>query len=159
MRAKDLARNIRKGETLFPLFLFLLVGVVFVNSLQAPPRPMLLPRAIQLLLLLLLAVQIARSLLAKSSGAEPSAQQRREARRADLKMVITFIVMLLIPLSVYLIGFLVTGCLYVAVTILYWGGRKIRDLVIAEAILVALIYGVFQRLLLISFPAGILFGG
>ncbi len=159
MRAKDLARNIRKGETLFPLFLFVLVGVLLYDSLHAPPRPMLLPKAIQALLLVLLAVQIVRSLLAKNAGSEPAGEARRAVRKENLKMLVTFIGMMLIPFCVYLIGFLPTGCVYVALTVIFWGGKRIRDMIIAEAILVALIYGVFQRLLSISFPAGLLFGG
>lgn len=159
MRVKDLPRNLRKGETLFPLFLFVVVGVLFYDSLQAPPRPMLLPRAVQFVLLVLLAFQTGRSLLAPSREVQATPEQHAAGRKESRKMLVTFIGMLLIPVAVHLVGFLLTGAVYVVLTIVFWGGRRIRDIVIAEAILLALLYGVFQRLLSIPLPAGILFGG
>jgi hypothetical protein len=74
-------------------------------------------------------------------------------------MVITFAGMLLIPFASYVIGFTLTGCLYVLLTILYWGGSKIQHIIIAELFLLALIYFVFEGILGVSFPVGMLFGG
>ena len=159
MSYRDLAKNLRRGETIFPLVLFIIVGIFFFDSLQAPPRPMLLPKAVQFIVLALLAVQIVTTLLAKPDARGAGAEEKRAARRERLKMLVTFAGMMLIPFSAMLIGFLLTGCLYVLLTILYWGGSRIRDILLAEAIVIALIYGVFEKVLEIPFPPGLLFGG
>jgi hypothetical protein len=137
MSANDLARNIRKGETLFVLGLLVLVGVLFADSLGAPPRPMLLPKTVQ---------------------KEKTEEERIAARKVKRKMIISFIGMLAVPFASYLIGFILSGCLYVLLTILFWGGSKISHIIIAEVFLIALMYGVFTKILDISFPVGILFG-
>jgi hypothetical protein len=159
MSAAKLSKNLSKGETLFPIALFIIVGMFFYDSLNAPPRPMLLPRTVQFIVLALLAVQIVKTILAEPVGKNQTMEERTAARRERLKMLVTFAGMMLIPFLAILIGFLFTGCLYVLLTILYWGGSRIRDIVIAEAIVIALIYGVFEVLLQIPFPAGLLFGG
>ena len=159
MFARDLARNIRKGETLFPLGLFCFVAILFYDTLQAPPRPMLLPKAVQFIMLVMLAIQFLKCLLAKPAETERTEEERAAKRKVTIKLTVTFIGMMLIPFASYVIGFVLTGCLYVLLTILYWGGSKLRHIIIAEVCLLALIYGVFQGILDISFPAGMIFGG
>ena len=136
-----------------------LVGVLFVDSLNAPPRPMLLPKAVQFFLLVMLSIQFLKCLLAKTIEKEKTAEERIAARKVNRKMLISFIGMLSVPFASYVIGFILSGCLYVLLTILFWGGSKIIHIIIAEVFLVALMYGVFTRILDISFPVGILFGG
>jgi hypothetical protein len=159
MSTHDLARNFRKGETLFVLVLLMLVGVLFVDSLSAPPRPMLLPKAVQFFLLVMLSIQFFKLLLTKTVEKEKTEEERIAARKMTRKMVISFIGMLAVPFASYLIGFILSGCLYVLLTILFWGGSKVSHIIIAEVFLVGLMYGIFTMILDISFPVGILFGG
>lgn len=159
MSTNDLTRNFRKGETLFVLGLLVLVGVLFADSLNAPPRPMLLPKAVQFFLLVMLSIQFFKLLLTKTVEKEKSEAERIAASKVTKKMIISFIGMMAVPLASYLIGFILSGCLYVLLTILFWGGSKISHIIIAEVFLVALMYGVFTMILDISFPLGILFGG
>jgi hypothetical protein len=159
MSANDLARNIRKGETLFVLGLLVLVGVLFADSLGAPPRPMLLPKTVQFILLVLLSIQFFKLLLTKTVEKEKTEEERIAARKVKRKMIISFIGMLAVPFASYLIGFILSGCLYVLLTILFWGGSKVSHIIIAEVFLVGLMYGIFTMILDISFPVGILFGG
>ncbi len=159
MSANDISKNFRKGEALFVLGLLVLVGVLFYDSLSAPPRPMLLPKAVQFFLLVMLSIQFLKCLLAKTVEEERSEEELAAARKVKWKMVISFIGMLSIPFASYLIGFMLSGCLYVLLTILFWGGSKISHIIIAEVFLISLMYGVFTMIMDISFPVGILFGG
>lgn len=159
MSAKDLAKNLRKGETLLPFGLFLMVSFIFYDSLQAPSRPMLLPKMVQSILLIMLAIQFLKCLLAKPADPGKTAAERAASRKMAIKMSVTFTGMLLIPFASYVIGFTLTGCLYVLLTILYWGGSKVRYILIAELFLLALIYFVFEGILDIRFPVGMLFEG
>ena len=120
---------------------------------------MLLPKAVQFIMLVMLAIQFLKCLLAKPAETERTEGERAAKRKVTIKLTVTFIGMMLIPFASYVIGFVLTGCLYVLLTILYWGGSKLRHIIIAEVCLLALIYGVFQGILDISFPAGMIFGG
>ena len=159
MQERDIRANFLRGETLFPLFMILFIGVLFYDALQAPPRPMILPRSVQLIVLVLLFVQFFKSLLAKRPPVAKSAEEGAVEGKIKWKLFVTFVGMILIPFASYLIGYIPTCCIYVLLTILYWGGSKIHHIIIAEVLVVGLIYGVFVKILDVIFPVGWLFGG
>ncbi len=159
MSARGILRNLKRGETLFPIFLLIVVIIFFVDSMKSLPRPMFLPRMVQGFVLVMLAIQVLKCLMATPLEDTRTVGEKASARRESVKMLITFIGMALIPVFAWLIGFLLTGCIYVLLTILYWGGSRKRDIVISEIIVIALIWGVFQNILAIDFPVGILLKG
>jgi hypothetical protein len=159
MSAREILKNLKRGETLFPIFLLVVVSIFFVDSMKSLPRPMFLPRMVQGFVLVMLTIQVVKCLLAKPTEDTRTDSEKTSARRESVKMLITFIGMVLIPIFAWLIGFLLTGCIYVLLTILYWGGSRKRDIIISEIIVIALIWGVFQNILMIDFPVGILLKG
>jgi hypothetical protein len=146
-------------ETVFLLVLALITGVLLNDSLHSPPRPRILPMTVQIIVLAFLLYQIIKKLLKPSEVQVETEHGQSPTNREDKKMLATFLTLLIFPCFTWLIGFVLASFFLVLALGWFWGQRSLLNFALAEALVIGLLYGVFQRVLDVPFPAGLLFGG
>jgi len=133
--------------------------VLLNDSLNSPPRPRILPMTVQIIVLVFLLYQIIKKLLKPSRVQVQTERSESPANKEYKKMTATFLLLLISPCFTWLIGFVSTSFFLVLALGWFWGQRSLLNFALAEAFVVGLLYGVFQRVLDVPFPAGLLFGG
>ena len=147
-------RKLLRPDILIPLAIAFGMAVLLKDTIGGPPRPLLLPRVVELGTLVLCIIVAIENFV---KGMPADVKENPMFKEVG-KLVLTFIGVLCFPLGTYLIGFLPTGMLLILVVFLAWGGEKKiwRHLIIGEALVVALIWGIMMTLLQYEYPKGVL---
>ena len=154
MEEKKMSRTAWRADILVPAFIALGLALLLNDSYHAPPRPMLLPRAVQVMTFGFCIILAVKNYL----KAKPVPVKDPAKAREKIKLLITFAGILTFPFWTYLLGFLLTSVILVFCVFMAWSTRRRvwRHLIIGEAIIVFLLWGVMIWFFRFEYPRGIL---
>jgi hypothetical protein len=150
-------KRVWRAHVLVPFVMAIGLGMLLNDSYHAPPRPMLLPRSIQIGTLILCVILAIKNFI-KLPVVPDSAKDPQKVKEMK-KLIITFIGILSFPFWTYFLGFVVTSLILVFGVFMTWGREKKvwRHLIIGEALIVILVWGIMIWFFRFEYPQGLLF--